>query len=767
MVGNNAICYQALQRTCRNRLVEYIRLRMKELFPSDHVNRLKRPFEKEWDALVASAHACRKDGGTDTAVVDEYDLLSVGHFFNLFDVYFDKLFSAAASTSGKYQKPVKAKLLGNLKAIKDFRDPLSHPVTEEISYEEAFGLLTDVKQVLASLGFSSDAQEVSQLMKQLRGFDLQETAKLICRIPTQDSIYLEFVGRRQVLVSLSDWFARPTNKRCLLAGDGGKGKSAVAYKLAQELSESNKEFKLVAWLSAKRRKFEEGKVVPIDTPDFADLESALDRLLVHYGSIPSDFASADQKREKVLQLFNDYPAFLVVDDIDTVLSDTEVIALFTFEIPSTRSVVMLTSRREIPGIKTFDILGFELPETEDFLRSRIDLYRLDAQAFPPSIAGEIQQVTDGSPLYMDDLLRLTRVLPVSQAISLWAEKRGDDARKYALQRELEQLPPDAKKVLLAASVGDDPVSFAELESIVSLSEDRIVVALSELQTLFLFPKPRIVEGEQRFELNSNTRKLVRLVEGGTDQYGRVEAKAKAIQGKLPHVGRGMISALIRQAYFLLTSGKGQEAEQLLLQAAEKYPQVADLEGFIGFMYRRLDRFTDAAKHFENAYKLKSQNRDTYRHWTKMEMSLKEWTRAIAAADKGLRMIPDFWELYALRAECKLRSGQDFASRLQREKAFRLWTEAVTELTQTLKRPEKLKAVEQSISAQMYKTLIISLDVMGDYKALRTHFQEWIREHPTDPNIIHQRDFIEYKHGMTLEELAVMKPDIQTSSHTRF
>jgi tetratricopeptide (TPR) repeat protein len=765
MIGNNAVCYEAIQRCLRNRVVDYLRIRMTELFPQDHIEKLKKPIEKEWDTLVANADACRQSGGTETKVCDEYDLLSVGHFFALFDVYFDKMYSAAALAAKSYRKPTKAKLLGNLKAIKDFRDPLSHPVSEEVSFEEAFGVLSDVKQILESLGFPEDAMEVSRLMQQLHGLDSHEASKMVCSLPTQDSIYLDFVGRQQVLAALGDWFSSRTNKRCLLAGDGGKGKSAVAYKFAQDLSQSDTEFKMVAWLSAKRRKFEEGKVVLIDAPDFADLESALDRLLAHYGFLPEKL-DLPEKKSEVLQLLNDYPAFLIVDDIDTVLSDTEVVGLFTFEIPSTRSVVLLTSRREIPGIKKFDILGFELTETRDFVRSRVELYGLVPELFPVSLAEELQRVTDGSPLYMDDLLRLARILPIDKAMAMWADKQGDEARKYALQRELERLSKDARKVLIAASVGDDPVSFAEIESILEISEERILVALTELQTLFLIPKPKVLEGEQRFELNSNTRKLVRLVEGGTDQFGRIETKAKAIHGELPDVGRGLVAALIRQAFLLLNSGKHQEAEQLLLQAADKYPQAADVQGFIGFLYRRLERFTDAARHFEAAHKLKCTSRDAYRHWVKMEMSLKEWTRAIAAADKGLRAIPNFYELHALRAECKLRSGHDFAARLQREKAVKLWAETADELVKIIKPPDKLRQGERTSSAYMYNVLIICLDLLGDYRALHTHFQAWSREHPDDPKVKYQLEFIEQKHGRTLDELSWQKPRMQTSSHTR-
>jgi tetratricopeptide (TPR) repeat protein len=749
----------------RNRLVDYFRIRLSEIYPQDHLERVRKPFEKEWNDLVSNANLSRQQGGTATKIRDDYDFLSVGHFYSLFDVYYDKLFSSAVLAAGNYRKPVKAKLLGNLKAIKDSRDPLSHPVSEEISFEEGFAILSDVKQVLESLGFSNDSEQISDLMRELQGFDTHEASRAICSLPTQDSIYLDFVGRRTVLDHLRELFSNRSNKRCLLAGDGGKGKSAVAYRFAQDISQMESQFKLIAWLSAKRRKFEEGKVVYIDAPDFTDLDSALDRILAHYGML-TESVEGEEKKSRVLQLLNDFPAFLVIDDIDTVLSDTEVVALFTFDIPSTQSVVLLTSRREIPGIKKFDISGFELTETEEFIQSRIELYGLDPKVFSSSLTSELQRVTDGSPLYLDDLMRLARIVPIQKAIGMWSDKQGDEARKYALQRELEQLSADSRKVLICASLGDDPVSFAEIESILNISEDRVLAALNELQTLFLFPKPRVVEGEQRFEVNGNTRKLVRMVESTTDQYARIESRAKAIRGNLPHVGRGTISALIRQGFLLQNSGKYQEAEQLLIKAAEKYPQAADLQGFMGYFYRRLDRFTDASKHFESAYKLKSESRDTYRHWVKMEMSRKEWTNAISAADKGLKMIPHFYELHALRAESKLRSGHDLSSRLQREKAHRLWNEAIKDILSAKKSPDALLQGERQFNCQLYNTLIVCLDLVGDYKNLYAHFLLWHAEHPDDHNVGYQNEFIEKKYGMSLEKLSWQRPRIETSSRSR-
>jgi len=746
-VGNNSICYEAIQRIYRNALVRFLRERMTRVFPGNHEHMLKQPFKKDWEKLVKNASESRDSGGTLTTIRDAYDLLGVNHFFALFDKYYDKLFSEAAGHPPKRPKPSKPKLLGNLKVIKDFRDPLSHPVEEEVGYDEAYGLLVDAQQILSSLGLTKDQKRIAELAEKLVRDEEPEGEASIVDLPSQDSICWEFVGREKLLEELSVYYSDLSKKRCLLAGDGGKGKSAVAYRFAQDVSKRSEAFDMVIWVSAKRRRFQEGRTTRVESPDFEDLESAVNRLLIAYGCEQDLSKPLAEKRDQLLYLLNEFPAFLVVDDIDSVFEDESVVNFFTFDVPRTKSAVLLTSRRSVPGIRTFLVAGFNPDEAEQFVRSRIRLYDLDPAAFTAAIVRDLVKVTDGSPLYMDDLMRLTRVVEVPKAIRLWAAKKGDEARRYALQRELEQLSDDARKCLIAAAVSDRAISFSELEDVLEFSDERLISALQDLQSLFLLPKPRIVEGEQRFEIASNTRKLVQDVESASDLYGRIETRSKALAGRLPRVGRGVIAALIRQAYLLVTRERFQEAERMLLEAVEKYPNAGDLHGFLGFVYRRWERTTDARSAFEFAYKLKCENRDTYLHWVKMEMAEKEWTKAAKAAEKGLRRVPDCYELANLRTYSLLRAGWDLAARLQREKAEKLWITAVGELKERLRAPETLRTGERQMSAQMYQTLIICLDLLGQTTELRYYFRQWQAEHPDDRNVEIQRNKICRKRGV--------------------
>lgn len=746
MVGNNAICYQGIQRVFRNAVVLFLRERLPLLFPNDHLQQMKRLFGEGWTKAAANATLSRETGGTATTIRDDYDLLGVNHFFEIFDRFFDKLFGGVIQPAG-HARPVKSKFLGNLKAIKDGRDPLSHPVEEEISYDEAFGLLIDAKQVLSAMGLDQSAAEIAKLMDQLAGAP-PEGPSVLRQLPPQDSIYLEFVGRTGILEQLKVYFEHQDNRRCLLAGDGGKGKSAVAYRFAQQLSESPGRFQLIVWLSAKRRKFQEGKVLTIASPDFSSVDDAVNRLLCEYGALADDLnRTLDERKHLLLQYLDSYPAFLVADDIDTVLQDYDVVSLFTHDIPHTASAVLLTSRREIPGIRNFVVKGFDKVESEQFIESRLQMYGLDRSQFNRQAMSEIIRVTDGSPLYLDDLLRLTRIVDVKKSVATWAEKRGDEARKYALQRELEKLSLDSKRVLVAAAVCDAPVSYAELEHILNFSEDRLLSALAELQTLFLFPKPRIVEGEQRFDINLNTKKLVQLVEGQSDFYARIERASKAVRGQLPDAERGVVGALIRQAQLRVNALRYSEAEGILLEAIEKYPQSADLHSYLGYVYRRVGRIAEARSQFEGALKLKSRRRDMFVQWVTMEMGEKEWSKAIAVADRAIKAFPDFYEMKERKIFAKKQAGFDFYRGLHREKAEKMWREAIDDARTYLQPPEVVKPGEREISSAIYCAAVICLDMLGDYHERNRWLNEWGAEHPGDAQLERQRQFLAQKYGL--------------------
>ena len=90
-LSNYTICYEAIQRIYRNAVLKHLRDTLKVAYPVDYLDRIRRPFEKEWEQIRVSAQERRGTGELGSELTDEFDMLGVNHFFNLFDLYYEEL----------------------------------------------------------------------------------------------------------------------------------------------------------------------------------------------------------------------------------------------------------------------------------------------------------------------------------------------------------------------------------------------------------------------------------------------------------------------------------------------------------------------------------------------------------------------------------------------------------------------------------------------------------------------------------------------------
>ena len=279
MGSNLMICYEGIQRVYRNAVVRYLRQRITAEFPESYEDKVRAPFEKEWDKIRLNAQERRQTGEISSAILDDFDLLSVNHFFNLFDAYYEKLCPPLVGSGDPQQKLSKQTVLQWIKTIKNLRDPLSHPSEQDFSYEDSFVLLDCARRVLLRLSLGNEAKQLKALLDDLSGRPLSMEGThepLEGRLPPRESVVTDFIGRKTELDRLWEWFKDPVSRRWALAGEGGKGKSAIAYQFAADVMFSAPEpYQIVFWLSAKRQKFDEGVTQKIAEPDFHDVDSAL------------------------------------------------------------------------------------------------------------------------------------------------------------------------------------------------------------------------------------------------------------------------------------------------------------------------------------------------------------------------------------------------------------------------------------------------------------------------------------------------------------
>ncbi len=756
---NVVICYEGIQRVYRNAVVRFLREKITTAFPTEAAAKIRSPFQKEWESLQQNASMSRLSGEVTAPIADDFDLLSVNHFFNLFDLYYDSLFATPQDGLAGEVKRQKQTLLNWIKKIKDLRDPLSHPTEADFSAEDAFVLLDCAKRVLIRIGVEDAAEQVRHLMERLLTGppgEIDADDPLEDRLPPKDSVVVDFIGRHHELEELWAWLSDPAGRRWALAGEGGKGKSALAYSFALDVkAKAPRPFQTVLWLSAKRRTFTEGNVIPIARPDFSDLDTALSCLLTAYGWLEETTHPLQSKKIRVLELFMEFPALLIVDDIDSLESENErVIEFFSMEVPTTHSKVLFTSRRTIFGLggTTTHVGGFNEDDAAKFIFSRCELMELDPSVFNKHLVRRIVKVTEGSPLYIEDLLRLTAsVRSADEAVKSWEGRGGKEARKYALGRECDLLSSTARRVLMAASLSNGAVSFTELEEITGCPSEAVTTALQELQKLFLVPKPRLIEGEQRFDVNVNTRALVRDVYGTSDGYRRMSEAYRTILKGVPHSDRGEVGAIIRQAIFLLRAGRGAEAETVLSHALEQHPSNPSLLGVMGVVYKAWTppRITDAREKFNRAWQLRCARQETYEHWCRMELREREWTKAAEAAQKGLKILPNNRLLLFFAGHSRGRLAKELIDSLHEERGGEELRRARELLEQSLRLRGNTDSRERVLDAEIYRSLVLTCELLRDLGAVRHYARLWRSEHPNDRNVQSELDRLKRRYRITV------------------
>lgn len=745
-IDNVTVCYQAIQRVYRNAVVERVRQRFSDLFAAQAVEKAKAPFKKEWDEIQEAARQSRASGELSTPIRDDFDVLGVNHFYNLFELYFDELFPAHLSQPKKEKALAKQAILGWARTIKNLRDPLSHPAEADFTIDDARQMLYCARNILDAMQLFEDADKILAMHRSLDGEDKQDL--LAVRLPPADEVVTHFVGRKSEMLHLRRWFEDPNAPRWALAGDGGKGKSAIAYNFACEVAQTGAALvDAVIWLSAKRRRFVQGQATAVDRPDFHDQESVVDALLGAYGESVQDELALEQKEAKLLEYLTDLPALLVIDDIDTLEGEGLEAVQFLVDLPvRTKSKLLLTSRRVLFGLEpcTTSVSGLSDADASAFISSRCDLMGIDPNGVMPH-AATLREVTDASPLYIEDLLRLSLAgLSIQQAIGLWRQRRGAAAREYAVQREFEKLPDDAKEVLFVLSLMDRPCTFDELRTALDWHQDRVLDAQQSLRQMFLMPK--VVsqgDGDIRLSLNNNTKLLVQSVFASSARFERVQRRAKGVLGQLEttaaedrlvssklDMARAQVSRLFRE-HLDMTAAAGKYIEELTA-LEERYPGRSDIPAMIGWLHKRLRKVTDAREAFKRSSELQCKDPQMFWHWSDMEAAEEEWEEAIRIAEIGRKHGPfDASLLYCL-GYAQSRRGRELATEEQHSLATPLLKKAEKNLEAFLESSQAACGFLQQ--CRTLRALVLNADALSDGKAVAKYVKRWVEFAPDDRNL---------------------------------
>ena len=774
MSSNSQVCHEGIQGVYRNSVVRHLRCVLKEAYPEDWRQRLFDSFkQEEIDVVRKNAELRRTTGELGAPLTDDFDLLSVNHFRNLFDKYFDLLFPLPGE-SEDVRKACRNAILGWAQEVKNLRDPvLGHPGEYDLDYDDAFRFLDSAQRVLGHFD-----EEASGEFRSLKGRLLSEDSLLLGRVrhplaggslPPRESVAPSFIGRDSELSELRSWISDRHSSVRLLAGAGGMGKTAIAYQFASAVCDDPPlELEDVIWLSAKSRRFESGHSVDIGDPDFVGLESALDCILSIYGAPNVDSMDLDGKRATCREYMDQLPALIVLDDVDSLESDdVSALNFFLQYVGATRCKLLLTSRR-VPGFgmegSTTRVEGFSVERRDGarFVASRLSLLGLPSGFLSGADANRVVDVYGGNPLFIQDLLRLCAIGDsLDDAVAKWRSLGGEQARRYALGREFDFLSPSAQVFLLACALFRGAVSKPDVRLASELSAEDCDEAISELRSLFLLPAPELAGGEPTFRLDLNTRLLVLQVKGDSDSARRVQRRVDEVLSRVPP-SRERIARQIRHADSLVRLEDFEGAEASLKNAIGLYPGTADLHGKLGWLYKIWEtrpRSTDALEHFALSAKCGSLREDMYRHWAELCLSQEEWSAAAEAAERGLDtegLGPSVWLSY-LAGRSRYYLSKDLLVQAQYDRARQETLRAESHLQRALVDPVGLSPVQFRLHGRAYRTMALNYEQLilvgrqlGRFRpadreerrllgSLRGFLSRWRSEHPDDGDLSTEAD----------------------------
>ncbi|SOZ56757.1 putative ATPase AAA [Cupriavidus taiwanensis] len=332
-------------------------------------------------------------------------------------------------------------------------------------------------------------------------------------LPDRNFICPRFVGRDAVVNTLWRWLGDDLSYVRVLAGEGGLGKSSIAYEFAERVSETpNVPFEQVVWLTAKERQFKafDDQYVRVPERHYTSYEELLVAMCTRLPFTTNEVegASVTELKRMLKRGLVETPSLLIVDDVDSLTAEEQRQVLeLGMMLGSNNSRILLTTRynQSFSNDNVIKLSGFylaeEFPLYLEALRERLQ--------FPELSASEIEKIhatSGGSPLFAESLLRLLRWHNVSDAIAQWKGDRGAAVRAAALKREIELLSPEAQRILLTVALLGE-ASTVELCEVLGYPGEIIEGGLSELVSLFLVAAPALAS-VPRFRIPDNTRRLV-------------------------------------------------------------------------------------------------------------------------------------------------------------------------------------------------------------------------------------------------------------------
>lgn len=456
------------------------------------------------------------------------------------------------------------------------------------------------------------------------------TKRIENNLPDRNSICPHFVGRDDCLDVLWRWLCDDLSHVKMLAGEGGLGKTSIAYEFANKVSQTvNIPFEQVVWLTAKRRQFvgQQDDYVLVPETHYSTYVELLRAIIEHLPLLidKQDLESmtVEELRRQVKDGLSLYPSFLIVDDIDSLNGEQQrQVFELGFLFGALKSKLLLTTRHNLSYShdSAITVGGFDESEFLEYLSTLQERHVLQ-RALTPSETRVLHELTGGSPLYTESVCRLLRFQSFNDAVKGWGKDAGAQVRAAALEREISMLAPESKRILLTAAMLTES-SVPEIAEITEYPQETVLRAIHELSSLFLLAGETLGD-LPRFSVPENTVRLVLERESVlVTDHKRLRDRITQYRtgSNSPKARDRRVGNAVAQAQALLRLGDIAGALSTVDDAKKLLKGKYDLLGFRAEILMRFDppKYEEARRNAREAFQKQCRRPSMYFAWFEAE-----------------------------------------------------------------------------------------------------------------------------------------------------
>ena len=352
----------------------------------------------------------------------------------------------------------------------------------------------------------ADSSKISFLFGPREFVENEQPNRLQHQLPGRPNTIAKFVGRVSLVSRLVNWITQEDEPRKFLWGDGGSGKSTVAYEFAKIFVDygstiktvNQKYFDRVIFISAKERQLRtaDAKISDVANTDFSDVNGLLFAIAEasnYEENLDIDLLDKEELIDIVKEIFDHESQLIIIDDIDTLTvknlnpgSDL----LYKLAIKADQTIRILYTQRGKELENAIEVPGFEKgADLQDFIKQCCKQFEVEQTPTQDFVNNDLYRVSNGIPLIVETLIGLRKVSGTySNALKVFMDRGGEDARNYLFGREYDVLLKESKarEILCVISEFGRPISNPEISAVLAnLSGDLIMQALGEITNFFL------------------------------------------------------------------------------------------------------------------------------------------------------------------------------------------------------------------------------------------------------------------------------------------